>query len=41
MGTLNSRCRIIIGTPKRDHNFDNHPYCLVHQGDFRDPEGHM
>ena len=25
LGTLNIRCRIIIGTPKRDHNFDNHP----------------
>ena len=25
-GTLNNRCRVIIGTPKRDHNFDNHPY---------------
>ena len=24
-GTLNIRCRIRIGTPKRDHNFDNHP----------------
>ena len=26
LGTLNNRCRIIIGTPKREHNFDNHPY---------------
>ena len=27
LGTLNTRCRIIIGTPKkRDQNFDNHPY---------------
>ena len=26
LGTLNIRCRIIIGYPKRDHNFDNHPY---------------
>ena len=25
LGTLNIRCRIIIGTPKRGHNFDNHP----------------
>ena len=25
-GTLNIRGRIIMGTPKRDHNFDNHPY---------------
>ena len=26
LGTLNIRCRIILGYPKRDHNFDNHPY---------------
>ena len=26
LGILNNRCRIIIGTPKRDHNFDNHPH---------------
>ena len=26
LGTLNIRCRIIIGMQKRDHNFDNHPY---------------
>ena len=26
LGTINNRCRIIIGTQKRDHNFDNHPY---------------
>ena len=26
MGTLNNRCRIINRDPKRDHNFDNHPY---------------
>ena len=26
LGTLNYRCRIIIGTPKRDHDFDNHPH---------------
>ena len=25
-GTLNIRCRIIKRDPKRDHNFDNHPY---------------
>ena len=24
--TLDIRCRIMIGTPKRDHNFDNHPH---------------
>ena len=28
-GTLNIRCRIIIKTPKRDPNFDNHPYNLA------------
>ena len=27
-GTLNIRGRIIIGTQKRDHNFDNQPYLL-------------
>ena len=26
LGTLNIRGRIIIGTPKRDHNFDTHPF---------------
>ena len=26
VGTLNNRCRIIIGTQAGDHNFDNHPY---------------
>ena len=26
LGILNIRCRIKIGYPKRDHNFDNHPY---------------
>ena len=25
LGTLNDGCRIIIGTHKGDHNFDNHP----------------
>ena len=25
-GTRNTRCRIILRTPKRDHNFDNHPF---------------
>ena len=25
LGTLNNRCRTILGDPKRDHNFDNHP----------------
>ena len=31
-GTLNNRCRSIIKDPKRDQNFDNHPYsyrCFV------------
>ena len=28
MDTLNNRCRTIIGTQKRDHNFDNHP-CVI------------
>ena len=26
LGTLDIRCRIIIGTQKGTHNFDNHPY---------------
>ena len=26
LGTLNIRCRIMIGIQIRDHNFDNHPY---------------
>ena len=26
LGTLNIRCRIIIGIKKRGHNFENHPY---------------
>ena len=26
LGTLNIRYRIVIGTKKRDHNFDNHPH---------------
>ena len=25
LGTLNIRCRIIIGIQKGDHSFDNHP----------------
>ena len=29
-GTLNIRGRIIIGTQKGTHNFDNHPY--IHMG---------
>ena len=30
LSALNTRCRIIIGIPKRDHNVDNHPYACVH-----------
>ena len=26
LGALHIRCRTIMGNPKRDHNFDNHPY---------------
>ena len=26
LGTLNIRCRIIIGIQKGDHDFDNQPY---------------
>ena len=26
LGTLKLRCRIILRDPKRNHNFDNHPY---------------
>ena len=29
LGTLNIGCRIKIGIPKKDHNFDNHPYILL------------
>ena len=25
LGTINIRCRIVIGIPKRDDHFDNHP----------------
>ena len=25
LGTLCIRCRVIMGIPKRDHDFDNHP----------------
>ena len=49
LGTLNTRCRSIIRTPKRHRNFDNHPYiritaaiCVIilpklHNGDTQDP----
>ena len=30
LGTLNNRCHIIIGTPKGDNNFDNHPYIYIY-----------
>ena len=26
LGTLNNRCRNYKRDPKRDHNFDSHPY---------------
>ena len=26
LGTLNNGCHIIIGTPKKDHNFDNYAF---------------
>ena len=29
-GTLNIRRRIIIGTPKIGHNFDNQPYIYIY-----------
>ena len=29
LGTLNIRCRIIMGIPKGDHNFDNHPFRVL------------
>ena len=29
LGTLNIRCRSIVGIQKRDHNFDNHPYNVL------------
>ena len=34
LGTLNIRCRIIIGIQKakRDHTFDNHPYSYMDLG---------
>ena len=38
-GTLNNRCRIIIGTPNRDHSFDNHSYGL--QGSCRGLESRV
>ena len=25
LGTLDNRCRILLRTQKRDHNFDDHP----------------
>ena len=32
LGTLNIRGRIIIGTQKGTHNFDNHPYYWENKG---------
>ena len=29
LGTLNNRCRIMVGTQKRDPNFDNHPCACI------------
>ena len=29
LGTLDIRCRIIIGTQKGDHNFDSHPNTYI------------
>ena len=29
LGTLHIRCRMLIGYPKRYHNFDNHSYVYV------------
>ena len=34
LGTLNNRCRIIIGYPKGDPNFDNHPYDIYTLADL-------
>ena len=31
LGTLDITCRIINREPKRDHNFDNHPYKLLNR----------
>ena len=35
-GTLNIRCRIILGTPKSDHNFDNYSIVV-----YMDPLGYI
>ena len=32
LGPLNTRCRIVLRTQKRDHTFDNHPYIQVALG---------
>ena len=32
-GTLNIKCRLIIRTPQRDHNFDNHPNPNPHKSE--------
>ena len=34
LGTLNNRCRINNRDPKRDHNFDNHPYSTLEKVPF-------
>ena len=30
LGPLNTRCRIVFMTPKRDQKFGNHPYDMRH-----------
>ena len=39
LGTLNIRCRIIIGIPKRDHHFDNHPNQAIIMGLYSGRKG--
>ena len=29
LGPLNTRCLFMVGTPKKGHNFDNHPYGIA------------
>ena len=38
LGTLNIRCRIIIGIQKKDQNFDNHPYGRTSVFEFPKPD---
>ena len=37
LGTLNIRCRMLIGIPKRDHNFDNYPYDIAAESSRQGP----